>query len=166
MDFNLAEVLFNGQVLAFLGAAIAVIFSAFGSAKGVGMCGEAGAGLVTEEPEKFGKIIVLEVLPATQGLYGFVIAFVIILKLGVFGGDLAAVTSEQGFMFLFASLPTALVGWVSAIHQGRVAACGINILAKREEELSKAIILAAMVETFAIFAFLASFLLIWFGISL
>jgi len=144
----------GGIIFAALGAALAVGLSGIGSAKGVGIVGEAAAGLVTEEPEKFGKALVLQLLPGTQGLYGFVIAFLVFSKL-TSGMDLS-----QGFYLLFACLPVAFGGLWSGIAQGKTAAAGIQILAKNPEHNTKGIILAAMVETYALLGFVMSFMLV------
>ena len=64
---------FGGMALALLGAALAATLACVGSAKGTGIAGEAGAGLVSEDPGKSGKVMILQVIPGTQGLYGFVI---------------------------------------------------------------------------------------------
>lgn len=153
---NFAEVMFNngGIFFAGLGAAIAVILSGFGSAKGVGLVGEAAAGLMIEEPEKFGKALVLQLLPGTQGLYGFVIGLLVL-------GKLSATMSLAEGMFIFAAcMPVGLVGWVSAIAQGKTAAAGVSILAKNEEQSTKGIIFSVMVETYALLAFVISLILV------
>ena len=106
---------------------------------------------------KFGPALVLQALPGTQGIYGLITAFIILLKAGIIGGG-ASLTQMQGAFFLMASLPIALVGLASGISQGRVAASGINLIAKRPKELVKAIVSAALVETYAIFALLVSLL--------
>ncbi|MDT2814872.1 V-type ATP synthase subunit K [Vagococcus carniphilus] len=144
----------GGIVFAILGMAIATIFSGIGSAKGVGMTGEAAAILTTEQPEKFGQALILQLLPGTQGLYGFVIAFFI---LGKISPDMGMV---EGLAMLGASLPIAFTGLSSGIAQGRVAAAGIQILAKKPEHATKGIIYAAMVETYAILGFVISLMLI------
>lgn len=159
------SVLLNGNTLALIGAALAVILAGIGSAKGVGLVGEAAAGLVTEEPEKFGQTLLLQALPGTQGIYGLLTAFVIFMRTGVVGGAEVSLTTQQGFLFLAASLPIAFVGLFSAIAQGRAAAAGIGVIAKRPEELAKAITFAAMVETYAVLALLASILMV-FGIKI
>lgn len=56
-----------GIVFALVGAAFAAIFAGMGSAKGVGLVGQAGAGVITEDPSKFGKVLILQILPGTQG---------------------------------------------------------------------------------------------------
>lgn len=153
---NFAEVMFNngGIFFAGLGAAIAVILSGFGSAKGVGLVGEAASGLMIEEPHKFGKALVLQLLPGTQGLYGFVIGLLVL-------GKLSATMSLAEGMFIFAAcLPVGLVGWISAIAQGKTAAAGISILAKNEEQSTKGIIFSVMVETYALLAFVISLILV------
>ena len=144
----------GGIVFAILGMAIATIFSGIGSAKGVGMTGEAAAILTTEQPEKFGRALILQLLPGTQGLYGFVIAFLI---LGKINPDMSMV---QGLALLGASLPIAFTGLFSGIAQGRVASAGIQILAKKPEHATKGIIYAAMVETYAILGFVISIMLV------
>lgn len=144
----------GGIIFAALGAALAVGLAGIGSAKGVGIVGEAAAGLVTEEPEKFGKALVLQLLPGTQGLYGFVIAFLVFSKLT------SGMELSQGFYLLFACLPVAFGGLWSGIAQGKTAAAGIQILAKNPEHNTKGIILAAMVETYALLGFVMSFMLV------
>lgn len=150
----------GGLILALLGAALATGLAGIGSAKGIGIVGEAAAGVVTEDPSKFGKALILELLPGTQGLYGFVTTIIILTKVGIIGGTNP--TLETGFMFLMASLPIAIAGWRSAIAQGKTAAAGIQILAKKPEHSTKGIILAVMVETYALLGFVASLLMILF----
>lgn len=147
----------NGQFLAIAGAAMAALFAGMGSAKGTSIAGQAAAGVVTEDPSKFGQLLVLQLLPGTQGLYGFIIAFLILSKAGIIGGG-AIPTSAQGLQLLMAGLPVGLVGLVSGIAQGKASAAGVGIVAKRPEELGKAITFAAIVETYALLGLLVSFL--------
>lgn len=161
---KILEVLLSGQFLALLGATCAVIFGGLGSARAVGMVGELAAGLITEEPEKFAQALLLQALPGTQGIYGLLTAFVILFKIGLVGGTPVELTSIQGLLFLVAALPISFVGYKSAIAQGKAAAAGIGIIAKRPQELAKAITFSAMVETYAILALLGSILMV-FGIA-
>ncbi len=157
--------LFNGTNLALLGAALAMILAGTGSAKGVGVAGEAAAGVLTEDPEKFGQTLLLQALPGTQGIYGMIIAFLIMFKIGMVGGSGPVdLTIEQGFQFLMCSLPIAIVGLTSGIAQGRAAVASLGIIAKRPEELGKAMMYPALVETYAVLSLLISFLM-WLGIA-
>ena len=133
---------------------VASIFSGIGSAKGVGIAGEAAAALIKEQPEKFVQALILQLLPGTQGIYGFIIAFFIMQKMS------ATMPLSSGLYLLMAALPIAFTGLLSGIAQGKVAAAGVQILAKKPEESTKGIIFAAMVETYAILGLLASFLII------
>ena len=155
--------IFTGNNLALLGAALAAILSGMGSAKGVGLVGEASSGLLAEDPSKFGKALILQALPGTQGIYGLITAFLIIFKLGILSGSPLTLTVAQGSYYLVAGLPIAIVGFYSGIKQGRVAAAGISLLAKRPKEVGKAITSAALVETYAIFAVLVSLLMVLFA---
>ncbi|MGI6328006.1 MAG: V-type ATP synthase subunit K [Dethiobacteria bacterium] len=154
----------TGIVLAILGAALAVVLSGIGSAFGVGLVGQSAAGVITEDPDKFGQTLLLQALPGTQGIYGLLTGFIIMQRIGIIGGNLLPLTPEQGYSILMASLPIAIVGLLSAIYQGRAAAAGIGIVARRPEELGKAIIFAVMVETYAVLALLASIMML-FGIA-
>ena len=152
-----------GIVFALLGAALAALMAGIGSAIGVGMSGEAAAGVVTEDPQKFGKVLILQLLPGTQGIYGLLIAFMTLTQIGVLG-EPNPVSLTEGFLYLAACLPMAFVGLWSAIRQGQAAVAGISLVSKRPDQMGKAIIFAAMVETYAILALLISILSI-FGIA-
>ena len=151
-----------GLVWALVGAAVAVILAGCGSAIGVSLAGQAGAGVVSEDPEKFSKVLVLEALPGTQGIYGLLIGFLMIMRLGVLSGTLVDVTLYQGLMMAAGALPIAIVGLVSGIGQGRAAAAGIHLVGKRPDQSGKAITFAVMVETYAVLALWMSFLIVFF----
>ena len=160
---DLLSTIFTGNNIALFGAALAAILPGMGSAKGVGMVGEAAAGLVSEDPSKFGKALILQALPGTQGIYGLITAFLIIFNMGILSGSPVTLTVAQGMYYFVAGLPIAIVGYYSGIKQGRVAAAGISLLAKRPKEVGKAITSAALVETYAIFAVLVSLLMVLFA---
>ena len=150
-----------GLALALTGAALATFLPGMGSAKGVGLVGKAASGVIAEDPSKFGQTLLLQALPATQGIYGLLIAFLVLLKVGMVGGDAAVeLNLLNGIYILLSCLPIAVVGYFSAIHQGGVAAAGVGVVAKRPGEVSKAMIYAAMVETYAVLALLVSFLML------
>ena len=144
----------GGYAIGLLGAGIAGALACIGSAKGTGIAGEAGAGLCSEDPSKFGKAMILQVIPGTQGLYGFVIWFL------AFGKLVAGMSVEQGMQIFFACLPIGIGGLFSAIAQGKVAAASVNILAKKEDDWSKGMILCITVEFYAILCLLASFMML------
>mgnify|MGYP001567592742 FL=1 len=149
-----------GLIYVIAGAAIAVIASGAGSILAVGKAGQVGAGIMTQEPEKFGKILVLQALPGTQGIYGFLGAIMAVQKVGLLGGQISQISPSIGLQLLLACLPVAIAGFISAIYQGKVCIAGMNIVVKQPSESGKAIILAAMVETYAVLGLLTSILLI------
>jgi len=147
-----------GILLAILGATVGACFGGIGSAKGVGLVGQAAAGVVTEDPSKFSKILILQLLPGTQGLYSLLVAILVLNKIGFLGGNIAELSVAQGLAFVGACIPGALVQWISAIHQGKVGVSGCGIVAKKPEESGKAITMAALVETYAVLALLITIL--------
>ena len=149
-----------GQILALLGAVTAVTLAGMGSAKGVGMAGQTNAGVSTENPEVNSKLLVLQLLPATQGIYGFLVSVIILINTGVLGGQMLPVSIEQGIAFIVAAMPVGVVGYFSAIHQARVASAGMLMTGEHPEMSGKAITMTVMVETYAVLSLLASFLMV------
>lgn len=149
-----------GQILTLLAAALSTIVAGMGSAKGVGMAGQTSAGVSTENPEVNSKLLVLQLLPGTQGIYGFLVAVIILINTGVLGGTMLPVSVEQGLMFLAAVQPVMIVGYFSAIHQSKVASAGMLMTGEHPDMSGKAITMTVMVETYAVLALLASFLMV------
>jgi V/A-type H+-transporting ATPase subunit K len=150
-----------GLTFALVGAALAVFLSGIGSAIGLAAASKAATGVLSEKPERYGTLMLLVLLPSTQGLYGFIVGLMVVMKIGLIAGNPAAVTWPQGLQLLAACLPVAVAGWVSGIQQGRTGAAGILMAAKRPEMAFKAgVIYAAMIELYAILGFLISFLVV------
>jgi V/A-type H+-transporting ATPase subunit K len=149
-----------GMFYAILGAAIAVILSGMGSSKGVGTASEAAGGVLADDPSKFGKLLVLQLLPGTQGLYGLIVGIMVMINTGLLGGAANAIDVSVGLQYLAACLPIAIGGYFSAKSQGRVCAVGVNLTAKRPEESSKAIVSASLIELYALLGFIVSFLMV------
>lgn len=149
-----------GLTLAIVGAAIAVIFAGIGSAKGIGYVGRAASGVLAEQPEKFGSLLILVVLPGTQGFYGFVGAFFVMIKLGILGGAIAPVTRIQGLQILLACTPVGFAGLMSAIHQGLVCTAGVNLTAKRGDQAMKGVMYGVIVEIYAVLGLLITIMLL------
>jgi len=149
----------TGLAWAFLGAAVAYVLAGIGSAIGIASVGRVSSGVLSEDPGKFGQLIVLTALPGTQGFYGFVTAFLI---LGFFKLLTPGTVLEPriGFQIFLASLPVGVAGLISAIYQGKVCAAGASMVAKQPGEAGKAITLGVFVETYAVLGFIASILLL------
>ncbi|MBR6109870.1 MAG: V-type ATP synthase subunit K [Clostridia bacterium] len=149
----------KGYIWAAIGACIAMILPGIGSAWGVGMAGRAAAGVAAEDPEKSGACLMFELLPATQGLYGFVIAMFIAVFSGILSGTVMQLPTDLGQSFFYASLPIGVVGLVSAYFQSRVCCAGIGIVAKQGNG-GMGITFAIMVELYAILALIISILMV------
>ena len=152
----------SGIAIALIGAALAAAMAGCGSAIGVGIAGQAAAGVTTEDPSKFGKVLILQLLPGTQGIYGLIIAFMVLMTSGIMSGDGAAIETSTGWAYCMACLPMAIVGLVSGLYQGKCAVAAINMVGKKPEESGKGLLLTVMVETYALLALLVSFLAIIF----
>ena len=141
-------------ILTILGIAMSILLTATGSSKGAAMIGKAASALISEQPEKFGQSLVLQMMSASQGLYGFIVGFLIFMNLG------DGVTLGTALKYLGAGSIMGLAGYFTAIQQSIQATAGIQILAKKPEHSTKGVLYSAMIETFAIFAFVISVLIV------
>ncbi len=156
-----------GMALALLGAGLAAFLAGIGSAFGISIAGRSATGVLSEKPERYGQMFIMVVLPGTQGFYGFLGAFIVMLQMNFFGGGLSEVVGVKlGLQILAACLPVGIAGLFSAIQQGKVCAGGILMAAKRPEMAFKAgVVYAVMVEIYAILGLLVTLFILWFGIS-
>jgi len=146
-----------GIVLALLGAVLVALVPGMASAKAVSMGGVAGAGIITENPSLFGKVLILQLLPGTQGIYGLLIAFITLSQIGVLGGS-GDISFVKGILYLAACMPMIIVGYTSCIRQSKASIASMGVVAKKPDQFGKAMIFPAMVETYAILALLISLL--------
>ena len=149
----------DGNSFAYLAMGLSLIMTGLGSAKGVGIVGEAMSGVIVEDPSRFGPLMILQVIPSTNGIYGFLITFIILSNSGIMGGGVV-LSLSKGFLLFLSSLPISIVGYLAAIYQARIAVCGVNIVARHPDQLAKAMISAVMVETYPILALLVSMLMV------
>ena len=148
-------------MFALAGAALAAALAGVGSILGVRTAGQASAGLVSENPDAFGKVLLLTALPGSQGIYGFLAAIIIANSLGLLAGNPAVdIDIATGLTVLMAALPMAITGLFSGWLQGQVAAAGVNVTAKQPDASGKAVILSAIVETYAVLGLLVTILLV------
>ena len=155
----------TGLAIAIFGAALCAALAGCGSAIGVMAAGKAAAGVTSQKPELFGKLLVLQALPGTQGIYGFLTAILIMVRLGLLGGSPLDISDTVGWQFFFAALPMGLCGLISGIAHGKTAVAAIHLTGKQPDAAGKGITMTALVETYAILALLISILLV-FGVTL
>lgn len=150
-----------GLMFAIAGAAVAATLAGIGSILGVRLAGQASSGVVSEDPDKFGKVLLLTALPGSQGIYGFLAAIIIANKVSLLGGTpLDALEVSQGLQVFMAALPVGFAGLFSGWYQGKVAAAAVNIVAKEPDSAGKGVILSAIVETYAVLGLLVTILLV------
>jgi len=150
-----------GTIIAVLGAVLATILCGLGSAIAVQKAGQAATGVMSEKPDLFGKLLILQALPGTQGIYGFLAAVLLMNNIGIFSGDIAQLTTAEGWAYFGALMPITIIGFLSAIFQGKVAINSIHMTAKQPDASAKGMTMTALVETYAILALLVSILLMF-----
>lgn len=143
-----------GSAIGMVGVALCVLLCGIGSAIGLFKTGSAAAGVLGENPKKFGKVLVLVLLPATQGIYGFIIGIIA-------SGSIANIVDlAQGFALCGAVLPMALSGLITGIIQGKSAVNCIYAVGKQDSLGGKLIIYPAMIEFYAILGLIVSIMLV------
>ena len=144
----------TGFAIAMLGIALCVILCGVGSGIGLYKTGSAAAGVLSESPKKFGKLMVLVLLPATQGIYGFILGIIAAGSLDL------GMNTASGWGLFCAVLPMTISGFVSAFFQGRSAVNCIHAVGKQDSLGGKLIIYPAMIEFYAILGLLISIMLL------
>ncbi len=150
----------SGYQWAFFAAASAIIGGGIGSCMGIASAAKVAAGVMSEDPSKFGGLLVLCILPGTQGIYGFITALLVAVFFGLIGGKGADLPAIQGFKVFLACLPVAVVCWISAVYQGLVSAAGVAMVGKRSETAGQGMIFAALVETYAVLSLIVTVILL------
>ena len=142
-----------GYSIAMIGIAACVLLCGIGSCIGLYKTSSASAGVLGEDPKKFGKVMVLVLLPATQGIYGFIIGIIA-------SGQLAAgMSTAAGWAMVGAVLPMAISGLLSAYFQGKSAVNCIYAVGKQESLSGKLIVYPGMIEFYAILGLIISIML-------
>lgn len=162
MDFSI------GFGIAIAGGALTAGMGAMGSSTGVGLAGEMAAGVLSEDPDKFGQMLILQALPATQSIYSLVVAILVMVKLQVLGGSggLYDLPVAKGIAIFASCLPSIFGQLVSAIWQGKASVGAMGLVARRPDAFGKAVILPAMVETFALLSLIATILFLMIAVQL
>ena len=149
----------TGVGWALIGAMLAVMFGGMGSARGIRIAATQAAGVMSEKPELFGRLLVLMALPGTQGFYGLIVVIMIALRIGLIEAKVV-IGPLAGLGLLAVGFGAGMVFWRSAVFQGETSAAAIALVAKRPEEAGRSLLLPALVETYAVVALLAAILLI------
>jgi V/A-type H+-transporting ATPase subunit K len=149
----------TGFQWALFGAALAVIGGGIGSAMGITYIANVGSGILTEDPEKFGALLPLIAIPGTQGIYGFITG-ILVLTVMKPGAGWDVLPGFQGMLIFFSCLPVAFNCMISAIYQGLTSAGAAGMVAKRSEEAGKALILPALVETYAVLSLITTIIML------
>lgn len=149
----------TGVGWALIGAMLAVMFGGIGSARGIRIAAAEGAGVMSEKPELFGRLLPLMALPGTQGFYGLICAIMMARYTNLIKGAMT-IGPLPGLGLLAVGFGAGMVFWRSAVFQGETSAAAIALVAKRPDQVGRSILLPALVETYAVVALLAAILLI------
>jgi len=149
----------SGVAWAIAGGGLAMIGGGIGSAIGLSSASNTAAGIVTEDAEKFGRVLPLAAMPSTQGIYGFITAIMVLVLFNILGAEgEPAIAGQVGFDVFLACLPVATLGLVTGIYQGLTSVGAAGMVARRSEDAGKALIFPALVETYAVFALITTVL--------
>ncbi len=149
----------SGVDWALFGGGLAAILGGIGSSIGITIASATISGIVSEDGEKFGKLLPLAAMPGTQGIYGFIAAVLVLVFFSILSGT-ATLDGTQGFQVFLACQPVAWACFISAIYQGLTGASAAGIVAKRGEDAGKALIFPALVETYAVLSLIITILML------
>jgi len=131
-------------VLGWFGIYAPMALGAVGSIIGCAIAGQAAIGAMLDTESGYGRYIGVSAMPSSQVIYGIVVMFTLNRAVGVeVAPGLFAVGVLSGFAFMF-----------SAIYQGQCCASVIHAAKVKPEIFGLSIAPAAIVEGFAVFAFI------------
>lgn len=133
------------------GPAIVLGISSIGSCIGCYIAGAASHAIMSRVEEGHGKFIGLSAAPSSQSIYGFIL--MILMRNAIRAGTLSPVSGIV--MGVFVGLAFA----ASSIFQGKVCATGIQATAKEPSLFGKCFASVGIIESFALFAFVFSILI-------
>jgi len=148
----------NGALFVAIGAVFAAALGAIGSGIGIARTTSHAGGILSEKPELFGKMLVIMALPGTQGFYALVVMFLMLQFFGFVSGN-PDVSIGKGLAALVVGIVIGIVEFKTALDQAHSALGALDLTGKRPEESGRAILLPALVETYAILGLLAGVLL-------
>lgn len=129
--------------LGWIGIYSPMAIGAIGSSIGCAIAGQAGIGAMLETEGGYGRYIGLSAFPSSFVIYGIVIMFTLNREVTAENaGALFGIGLFAGFALLFAG-----------IWQGRACASAINASKEKPEIFGLSLAPAAIIEGFAVFAF-------------
>ncbi len=156
-----SEVVRDNRILVFIGVGITMGLAAIMSSIGIGLAGSGAAGVAAERPDKFGKLIIYQALPMTQGIYGLLVSILVLNFTGMSAAPNIEILTQPfvGWAAIAIGIVIGLSS-VSAIPQGMTAAAAAAAFGRNNEVFAKGVIFTVMSETMAIFGFLVAIFLI------
>lgn len=136
-------------VLGWLGIFAPMVGGALGSALGVSIGGSAAIGAMLETESGYGRFVGMAAIPSSNVIYGIVVMFTLN----------RTVTSENGGALFAIGILTAIALLFTAIWQGRALAAAISASKSKPEIFGLSVAPAAIVEGFAVFAFVFALVL-------
>ena len=129
--------------LGWMGMYGSMALGAIGSIIGCALAGQAAIGAMLETEGGYGRYIGISVMPSSQVIYGIVIMFTLQREVtAANAGALFGIGIMAGLALLF-----------SAVLQGKTCASAINAAKAKPEIFGLSLAPAAIVEGFAVFAF-------------
>lgn len=136
-----------------VGPALALGLSSLGSAIGCGVAGMASHGVMARVEEGHGKFIGMAASPSSQAIYGFIL--MLLMSNAIKAGSLSPLSG------IGIGVGAGAAIMISAIYQGKCAATGIQAAAKQPAVFGKCFAAVGIVESFSLFAFVFSLLIIY-----
>jgi V/A-type H+-transporting ATPase subunit K len=149
------------QSIIMIGVLLAIVITGIASAFGVGLAGSAAVAVTAEKPELFGKTLVLQILPMTQCIYGFLGALFLMMGGGILAEPGPGVDLTNPMFGKAAILIGLIVGitGISAIAQYITVSASIASVARNPDVFGRGMMYSVMSEFIAIIGLLTAILL-------
>jgi V/A-type H+-transporting ATPase subunit K len=136
--------------LGWLGVVFPLALGAIGSIIGCARAGQTAIGAMLETESGYGKFVGVSAMPSSQVIYGIVVSLSL-------GGGIKPETATGIFSI---GVLTGLALLASSVYQGYACASSINVSKSKPEVFGISLAPAAVVEGFAVFAFVFALVLL------
>ena len=131
---------------------------AIGSMIGCAIPGQTACGAMLDVESGYGKFVAISAMPSSQTIYGIVVMFSLQTAASNSSGELM-LSTQNAYGILAIGVMVGLALLLSAVYQGRCCASAINASKSKPEVFGLSVAPAAIVEGFAVFAFVFALVL-------
>lgn len=147
-------------LLGWIGMYAPMALGAIGSIVGCAIAGQTACGAMLDVEGGYGRFVGVSAMPSSQTIYGIVVMFSLQNAATDAASGTLALSAQNAYGIFAVGILVGLALFISAYYQGRCCAAAINSSKSKPAIFGLSVAPAAIVEGFAVFAFVFALVLI------